>query len=54
MSDAMKQAKGIEKRACGCVIDHDRKVLDPCKDHVAEILAAMLRDNGGKLFFAKP
>lgn len=42
----------VETRPCGCRLDHDRRLFDPCKAHYAEIFAAVMRDNGGKVKFA--
>jgi len=46
-------SKGIEKRQCGCVLDHDKLIIDPCEDHVAIIMKKTIEDTGGRIDFAK-
>gem|GEM_PF-5804349 len=49
----MNGKTGKETLPCGCKLDHDREVIDPCKDHVLDILYAIARDNDGRIDFAK-
>lgn len=46
-------ATGIQKWDCGCILDHDKMTISPCKEHVAAVLAKLAEDNGGKISFAK-